>query len=169
MDEYEYDEDAGDFGEDDYGYSPRDEDDEEGGSQESKSDVGSQDGRDDVPSGVDRGGTTILTGDDRTGSRFMSRFEYASLIAVRAGQITNQHPPHPDVVDANPGVDEPRELARLELDDPLIPFPCYIYRNVGYHIVERWDPRELVLPHQRLTYGFSEATIPQLTTSGLVV
>ena len=86
-------------------------------------------------------------------SPFMTKFEFARLIAVRARQIEDNYPPHPSVPK---NLINSLDIAEYELNDITIPFPFYVLRPIGlYHkkIFEQWRTRELILPKHKLIYG----------------
>lgn len=94
---------------------------------------------------------TFIFGDQRNKkNKFITKFEYCGLIGKRADQIEKNNPPphemtksHPDAYKMTFALD----IAKFELDNPDIPFPVVLLRNIGGSVYEVWENiRELELP-----------------------
>jgi len=84
---------------------------------------------------------------------FMTKFEFARLVAVRAKQIEDNCPPHPDVPEE---LINSLDIAEYELNHSKIPFPFFILRPIGIphkKMFEKWQTRELILPKDKIIYG----------------
>lgn len=96
----------------------------------------------------------FIFGDERNKkNKFITKFEYARLIGLRAHQIETNSPgpheitkQHPDA----PFLTTALDIAKFELDHEEIPFPTMLLRriNIGSFplFFEVWDVRELKLP-----------------------
>ena len=90
---------------------------------------------------------------ERKSTPFMTKFEFARLIAVRAKQIEDNFPPHPEVPE---NLINSLDIAEYELNHEEIPFPFYVLRPVGVpnkKLFERWQTLDLILPKNKITYG----------------
>lgn len=91
--------------------------------------------------------------ENKKSRNFMTKFEYARLISVRAHQIQNNKNINPNVPKH---LINPLDIAEYELNNVNNIYPFFVLRPVGdprKKMYERWKVRDLILPLDKITYG----------------
>jgi len=95
------------------------------------------------------------TGEARVQNPFMSKYEHARLASAMAEAIGA------NVIDVDPRViavsksmmSDDLAIAALNFKAPGYKFPFRLRRPIGTRYEDLWEVEEMILPHERVTYG----------------